>query len=340
MTSRDRVVLTLNHQPVDRIARDLWVSTEMELCHADEVEELRFRFAGDIVKPNFRYPRGERSRGKRREPGEYTDAWGCTWRVPKRGMVGELIGPPLADLARLDGYRPPLEILDHADFSAANESCAGTSRFVLAWSETRPLERLQALRGPEAALADLALGPAGARSLLGMLHDFSCREMQLWANSDVDGVVFMDDWGSQSGLIVSPDVFRDLFKPLYREYCEILHAHDKYAFFHTDGNVADLFGELVEIGIDAINSQLFSMDIEALAREYRGRVTFWGEIDRLKTLLLATPEQVRAAVRRVQRALDYGRGGVIAQCEWSSGIPFKNIAAVFEQWLQPLPVHA
>ncbi len=340
MTSRDRVVLTLNHQPIGRIARDLWVSPEVKLYHGDEVDEMQFRFASDIVKARFKWPRGERCHGKSREQGEHTDAWGCTWRVLKRGTAGELVGPPLADAAQIDGYRPPLEILQRAEFSAVNESCAHTSRFVLGWSQTKPLERLQALRGRDAALADLSWGDLNCRRLLDMLHDFSRREMELWANSGVDGVVFMDDWGSQAGLVVSPDVFRELFRPLYGQYCEILHAHDKYAFFRTNGKITEIFGDLVDVGVDAIHSQLFAMDIEALAREYRGRVTFWGDIDRLRTLSSGTPEQVRSAVRRVQRALDFGRGGVIAQCEWSAGVPFNNIVAVFEQWLQPLPVHA
>ena len=47
-----------------------------------------------------------------------------------------------------------------------------------------------------------------------------------------------------------------LFRPLYREYCEILHAKDKFVFFHSDGNIGDIFGELVKVGIDAIHAQL------------------------------------------------------------------------------------
>jgi len=340
MTSRDRVVLTLNHQPVDRIARDLRVSSEMKLYHGDEVGEMQFRFASDMIKALLRWPRGERSRGKSREPGDHTDAWGCTWHVPKRGAIGALVDSPLADPAAIAGYRPPLEILERADLSTVNERCAGTSRFALAWSQTKPLERLQALRGPGAALADLGAGDAGARRLLDMLHEFSCREMEMWAQSDVDGVVFSDDWGSPDGLIVSPDVFRDFFKPLYGQYCEILHAHDKYAFFRSDGDITEIFGDLVDLGIDAVAAQWFAMDFEALAREYRGRVTFWGELDRLRLMPLGTPEQVRAAVRRLQRALDFGRGGVIAACEWGAATPFTNVAAMFEQWQQPLPIHA
>jgi uroporphyrinogen decarboxylase len=340
MTSRDRVLLALNHQSVDRVPRDLWVSPEVANPQADEVEEMRFRYASDITRPTFQYARGQRGQGCRREVGDYTDAWGCTWRIPRRGIVGELVQPALVDGAAAQHYRPPLEILEQADLCDVNRGCAATSQFVLFWSETCPFERLQALRGPERAFADLAHGTSQVRHLLGMIHDFNCREMQLWASSDVDGVVFMDDWGSQSGLLVSPDMWRDWFKPLYGEYCDILHAADKYVFFHSDGNISDIFGDLVQLGVDAINAQLFSMDLEGLAADYRGQVTFWGEIDRLRILPQGTPDEVRAAVCRVQRALDFGRGGLIAQCEWGPDAPFQNVAAVFEQWLRPLPMHA
>ena len=77
------------------------------------------------------------------------------------------------------------------------------------------------------------------------------------------------------------------------------------------------------------------MDIEDIGRRYRGTITFWGEIDRQRTLPFGSPPQVREAVRRVRRALDDGRGGVIAQCEWGNKDSYENIAAVFEAWQEP-----
>jgi hypothetical protein len=173
-----------------------------------------------------------------------------------------------------------------------------------------------------------------------MLHDFFCREMQMWADSEVDGVEFMDDWGSQDALLIAPEMWREIFKPLYRDYCEILHAKDKFAFFHSDGEISDIFGDLIDVGVDAVNSQLFAMNIERLARQFRGQVTFWGEIDRQRILPFGTIEESRQAVHRVRKALDYGNGGLIAQCEWGLDAPIHKIAAIFDQWQQPLPMHA
>ncbi len=53
-----------------------------------------------------------------------------------------------------------------------------------------------------------------------------------------------------------------------------------------------------------------------------------------------TAEEVRTAVRRLRAALDFGRGGIIAQAEWPPAAPFLNLAAFFEQWLAPMPMHA
>ncbi len=334
------MIRTLSHEPIDRAPRDLWPAPAVEALRGDELAEMSRRYPNDILRPDFRYPRGHRAQGTLYKLGQYTDAWGCAWQVGQRGATGELTHSPLADLCQLATYRPPVDLLEMANFAAVNRGCAATSRFVLAWTDVRPLERLQWLRGPEAALADLGSGARPIRDLLAVLHDFYCREIALWAETDVDGVVFMDDWGSEQGLLPSPQVFREVFKPLYREYCQVLRARDKFAFFHSGGNIEAIFEDLVEIGLDAIHAQLFSMDIQSLAARFRNRVTFWGDIDPQRILAQGTADDVKAAVRRVRAALDFGHGELIAQCQWDRNTPFRNIAAAMEQWLAPMPMHA
>jgi uroporphyrinogen decarboxylase len=81
------------------------------------------------------------------------------------------------------------------------------------------------------------------------------------------------------------------------------------------------------------------MGVERLAKRYRGRVTFWGEMDRQRLLNPGTPEEFREAVLAVRRALDFGSGGVIAQCQWDPGVRIQTVAAFYEQWLVPLTMH-
>ncbi|KPK85070.1 MAG: hypothetical protein AMJ81_04310, partial [Phycisphaerae bacterium SM23_33] len=84
-----------------------------------------------------------------------------------------------------------------------------------------------------------------------------------------------------------------------------------------------------------VNSQLFCMDVEQIGRRFKGRISFWGEIDRQHVLPFGTAAECRAAVGRVRRALDDGTGGLIAQCEWGVSNPPENIQAVFEAWEMP-----
>jgi hypothetical protein len=264
--------------------------------------------------------------------GEYVDAWGCPFTVLEPGVVGEVKAAPLADWAALDRLRPPDEILRLADFTRVDASCAATNMFVKAGTTVRPFERMQFLRGTEALFMDLAWGAAEVFRLRDLVHDFFLREIDLWCRTDVDGISFMDDWGTQKALLVSPKLWRAFYKPLYQEYCDRIHAAGKFVFFHSDGYIFDIYPDLIEIGVDAVNSQLFCMDIEEIARRFKGRITFWGEISRQDTLPFGTPEECRAAVRRVRAALDDGSGGLIAECEWGNDVPAENVHAVFEAW--------
>jgi uroporphyrinogen-III decarboxylase len=183
----------------------------------------------------------------------------------------------------------------------------------------------------EQALIDLTERPPGLFDLLGRIHRHYTGEVEAWARTEVDGIALMDDWGVQDRMMVSPEIFRELFKPMYREYAEIAAEHGKFVFLHSDGYITDIIPDLIEIGVDALNSQIFCMGVKDLGEKFRGRMTFWGEIDRQQILARCEPDRVRAAVEEVFTAL-YADGGVIAQCEFGPGAKPENVVAVFETW--------
>lgn len=340
MTSRELVIKTLNHDPVPRVPRDLWLPPGEDSSRSEELAEINIRYPSDIVQPEVTPAHSKRSHGKPNKAGDHTDAWGCGWHVAQHGAAPELKLSPLSEPGTIASYQPPVELLDRSRFAKVNKSCQATNRFVLAWSEVRPFDRLRFLRGRETALVDLARGTKDIRNLLAMLHDFACKEIERWAETDVDGVVFRDDWGSSDELLIAPEMWRELFRPLYREYCRILHAKDKFVFFHSNGYILDIFSDLTKLGIDAIHSQVQLMDMARLAKRFRGRVTFWGEIDPQRLHDPGTTDEFREAVLAIRKSLDYGSGGVIAQCQWDPGVRIQTIATFFEQWLTPLSMHA
>ena len=337
VTSRERVIRTLRHERVDRAPRELWALPGVYMFHGEELQEIQQRFPQDTTGPAGHYGQSRRAKGEMFVPGEYTDAWGCVWNVGEPGVIGEVKEALLKTEEETNAYQPPYELLDGADLSDVDAACAATDLFVKVGTEARPFERIQFLRGTEQLYMDLAYGTESTLKLLSRLHDFYCREIEMWAKTAVDCIAFMDDWGTQRSLLISPDMWREIFKPLYRDYCQIIHNAGKFVFMHSDGNTSAIYPDLIEIGVDALNSQLFCMDIEQLGRDYSGKITFWGEIDRQHVLPFGTEEEVRQAVRRVRKAMDHNSGGVVAQCEWGLCGPKENIAAVFDEWDKPRP---
>jgi Uroporphyrinogen-III decarboxylase len=333
MNSRERVIKALKHEEVDRLPRDLWTLPGIKMYRMPEFEELIKKYPMDFTNPVYKYGTGIRCTGNPSEIGTYTDAWGCTWQVGEPGIIGEVKDFPIKSLDDIYKYELPWELLDKADLTMVKKSCMETDKFVIVGTETRPFERMQFLRGTENLFMDLAYQEKEIYQLRDKLHEFFKREMKMWADTEVDAVAFMDDWGTQKTLLISPDIWRKFYKPLYKDYCDILHSKGKYAFFHSDGNIELIYPDLVEIGVDAVNSQLFCMDIEGLGRRYSGKITFWGEIDRQNILPFGTTEEVKSAVKRAARALlNSNRTGVIAQCEWGLKDPKGNIETVFDEW--------
>jgi len=172
--------------------------------------------------------------------------------------------------------------------------------------------------------------PAPMLEFMERLHCFYCRVLEQWAETDVDALTFMDDWGSQRSLLIAPELWRTLFKPMYRDYIEIAHGAGKAAFMHSDGYILDILPDLVELGLDAVNSQLFCMGVENVA-PFSGKITFWGEIDRQHILSSGTPRDAKKAVESVFRHL-WNDGGCIAQCEFGPGGRPDTVEAVFAAW--------
>lgn len=338
MTPRERVFRALEFRCPDRAPRNLWMLPWVGLHAAEALRAFQREFPDDFTGPGAVLGPGERCRGNANTVGVYTDAWGAVWERAEEGVVGEVKAPPLADWRELDHYQPPWEVIRKADWDQVNRAqeanLKGQEKFLLCGTSVRPFERMQFLRGSEALYLDLGYGSADVYRLRDLVHEYEMRELEGWVRTDCDGLSFMDDWGAQHALLISPNQWREFFKPLYKAYCELIRSAGKKVFFHSDGWLFDLYEEFIDLGIDAVNSQLFCMDIEEIGRRFKGRITFWGEVDRQQILPFGTPEDCREAVRRVRRALDDGSGGLIAECEWGVRTPAENVRAVFDEWLK------
>jgi uroporphyrinogen decarboxylase len=330
MTSRELVVRTLEFQSPPRVPRQLWVLPWAERVYPDELAAIQKKYPDDILRSPSFLTMPLKTSGDEHAPGLYVDEWGCRFENKQWGIIGEVKDPLLKEWREWKSVRVPEERLS-LDAAKVDEFCRAKDAFIYSQPIVRPFELLQFIRGPENLYVDLAERPDEFFLLIERIHAFFKEELELWGSTEVDALFFADDWGSQKSLLVSPGLWRELFKPLYRDYAAIAHRQGKYAFMHSDGFITDIFPDLIEIGVDALNSQVFCMDVGELGRRFAGKITFWGEVDRQHLLPYGTPSDVAAAVRTAKEAL-FRNGGAVAQCEFGIGARPENVAAVFETW--------
>jgi len=329
MTSRELVYKTLEFKKPQRVPRQLWLLPWAEYKYPMDCQRIRTEYPDDIVGPKFEFRHKPKTVGDPYSVGTYIDEWGCIFENIQKGVIGEVKQNLLNDICEWEKVRLPEELLSF-DIEQINAWCAQTEKFVLAGCCPRPFERLQFICGSTNVYMNLVSWPSEFSKLLKRIHRFYVEKVTRWCQTNVDAIFFMDDWGSQSSLLISPVMWRKIFKPLYKDYIDIAHKYGKKAFMHSDGYIVDIFPDLIELQLDAINSQIFCMGVEKLAA-FRGKITFWGEIDRQHLLVDGNKADIRCAVEKV-RDLLYVNGGVIAQSEFGPGAKPENIRTVFESW--------
>ena len=330
MNSRELVIKTLNFDSPQRIPRQCWLLPWAQERYPEASSRLATDFPDDILPLAGIYTKPLKSSGDRYAKGYYTDEWGCRFKNIQSGLIGVPSEPLIGRWDQIDLLVPPEEMLA-VDIKHVNALCRSTDKFTYSNSWIRPFERYQFIRTTELAMMDIALDAPEMKIMIDKIHDHYLKEVEAWAKTEIDAIGIMDDWGMQNGLIVSPDYFRKYYKPLYTEYAEIAHDYGKFVFMHSDGNITGIIPDLIEAGIDAINSQLFCMNIEELGSKFRGKITFWGEIDRQNILPNGDRLEIENAVKRIYDNL-WSKGGVIGQCEFGPAAKPENIFYVFEAW--------
>lgn len=287
----------------------------------------------DVAEPPYRYGAGRSDYRRLYKKGVWRDDWGCCFEAAEDGVLGEVKQYLLADWSALKQFTPPWDVLDDADLSRVNPTCAESDKFQIKLWRTQLFQRMQYLRGTEQLFMDLAYGDAEVFKLRDMVHEFYLKEVEMWSQTDVDAIHLEDDWGTQNALFISPQMWREYFKPLYRDYCEIAHSYHKKVVMHCDGYITDIIGDLAEIGVNAVNAQLDCMDLQELENRFGGKIAFWGGFGRQYYLPFGSVDEVRAEVLRIAEILlSSRRTGVIGGCNVDKDAKRENIDAMYEQW--------
>ncbi|MEN8194105.1 MAG: uroporphyrinogen decarboxylase family protein [Bacteroidota bacterium] len=328
--AKENVIKTLEFDSPDQIPTQLWDLPWAKTHYPKELENIRNKFPDDIIYAPSLLSKPIKTKGSEYKIGEYVDEWGCLFENKQNGIIGEVKNPIIKTWDDVDAFQIPNELLS-LELEEINGFCkSNMDNFIVSPCCARPFERIQFLRGSENIYMDFYEYKNEFETLLKTIHDFNCKRLESWAKTEVDALFIMDDWGAQNSLLISPEMWREIFKPLYQEYVNVAHNNNKYIFMHSDGNILSIIPDLIEIGVDALNSQIFAMGLNNL-NKFKGKITFWGEVDRQHMLPNFSAKEIEYGVKEIFHTL-YTDGGIIGQCEFGPGAKPENVYTVFDTW--------
>jgi uroporphyrinogen decarboxylase len=260
-----------------------------------------------------------------------TDEFGVVWSTTEIDR-GSPIGPSLAE-PDLSHFKWPDPTAEYRFEHLGQWTKDNAGHFTILWVGDL-WERATFMRGMEAILFDLSLNPKFVEQLLRGLADHILRTMAiLFERFKFDGVAVSDDYGTQHGLLMSPDHWRHFIKPRLGEIYSLAKRNGRTVFHHSCGNVLQIAGDLIDMGLDILHPiQPEAMDIVELKRRYGRSLTFCGGVRTQDLLPFGTPDEVRDEVRRLKDVMGK-RGGYILEpgITLQADVPVENMVAMIEE---------
>ncbi len=188
-------------------------------------------------------------------------------------------------------------------------------------------------------LYTLAADPDYVRAFNERKTDNLLTNIRLYAQAvgdNIDIIGFGQDFGTQRGLMISPQAFDDLIAPYHKRLFDWVHANTRWkVFFHCCGAIYPIIGALIDCGVDILNpvqTSAVGMDPAQLKAEFGDRLVFWGGgVDTQRVLPHGTPDEVRAQVRERIRILGPGGGFVFNQVHnIQEDVPVDNVLAMLD----------
>jgi uroporphyrinogen decarboxylase len=187
------------------------------------------------------------------------------------------------------------------------------------------------LMGYEELLMGMASGSRGVLILLENILEYKLALARKAVELGFEVGHSGDDFGGQGALMMSKDMWLKYFKPLYARLWNVFKTAGLPVIHHSCGNITEILGDLIDLGVDVVEPIQQVMDFRMLKREFGKHITFWGGIGTQTVIPFGTPEEVRNETRTVIETLGRNGGLIIApDQEIMADVPLDNIVACVE----------
>lgn len=368
-THRERVLTALKHQEPDRVPLDLWGSansvnddiyfrTKEYLGIQGDIQPWRAGRTSsyyderilEAFDVDFRHVwlKGPGSYKTVVHPdGSFEDEWGVAWKETC-GHIG-MVRHPLAaadpeDLSVINKYPWPdpydpgrtagvreraRQLRQETDFMVVCRAIPNFGTF----------DRACSLRGTEQFLVDLMVNKKFAHALVDRIARFEYELNEVLIETlgeTIDIACWAEDFGHQTNLLIPPRIYQEYFKPHHADLIHMMKQKAPHIFFqfHTCGAVRKIIPDLIEIGVDILQSiQPTSVDMDSfeLKRDFGKDLVFHGAID-IQYALPGTLEQLDVEIRKRIAALAPDGGYILSTANnVQDDTPAENLVYLFQK---------
>jgi uroporphyrinogen decarboxylase len=242
----------------------------------------------------------------------------------------------MTDPARVNDFPwpDPSMHIDPAQCRSVVEN-APKDRVVLAMVWSAHFQDACSAFGMESALVQMYSAPDMFRAVIDRVLEFYLKANEIFyeaTKGKVDAVVIGNDFGAQTGLMLSPEKIREFVFPGTRKLVTQAKSYGLKVIHHSCGSIRPIINDLIELGVDVIHPiQALAVGMEpgGLKSDFGNRVSFCGGIDAQDLMVHGTPRQVRDKVRELRQI--FPTGLIISPShEAIPGTPPENIDAMFQ----------
>ena len=361
MTSRERVLMALDHQEPDRIPLDMMGNATMLLdqtyfclrdylglspippvrsgTSANYYDERILEYLGIDFRRLF-LKRNPTAKTIHHGDGSYTDPWGIRYKRDDRFV--NIVESPLKGATserEIEAHRwPTAGDMFSADGLAeqAKRAYEETGYALVARNPLTKgfLDHAQELMGMSEFLMTLALAPEVAHCIVAHLLEIYKQVYAMFLDAVgpyVQMVEVGDDLGTQKSLLISPASYREFIKPAERELYALIHkkAPQTALFRHVDGAIFSVIPDLIDVEVNVLNPVQTSangMDARRLKEACGNTITFHGAVEKME----ASIDELVAEVKERIDVLAPGGGYMLASCNHMIDVRPENILAMFD----------
>ncbi len=346
MNHKERVFAALNYEQPDRVPIFYWgvpEFTEKMMSHYGfstkdqllEFLDVDFRW----VEPEYNGQEMIQKNGELKK-----DIWGVEYKLTGRGDLKywDIFRSPLegvTDPAVLNDY--PWPSVNMFDFSVLEDQVEKYRNYAImtapGYSSPGLFRIIQRLIGKDNFLDVMMYHPKFFKGLIEKVSGFYLSFIEAFfevTGSRVDFIRFADDFGAQSGLIISPETWDEVIRPVYESFYELPKKLGVRFYMHSCGGVRKLLPQFISVGahvLDPVQTRAAGMSPDGLKKDFGSLITFCGALDEELLLRKATPLRVKEGVRELLDIMAPGGGFILGPShKLKVETPVENVVAMYE----------